>query len=612
MIARLTGLLQSLELMAFDDCLRLRPPEAVDSRVVIVGIDENDIKFAGGFPVPDSLLAKMLSILSTYKPRAIGLDIFKDSTSHPGRDELAQIFKDIPNLVGVEVALNEEDNFNVKPPPELPPERVGFADFIVDPDAKLRRYILASKTSARELKYSLALRLAEAYLRPEGFFFKHGTHAYDIIIFGSTKLYRFIENDGGYVRADDNGNQMILNFRSHRQPFRTVSLRDVINQKVDPSWIRDRVVLVGMAASSVKDIFITSAVKNTLFTAGLGDENPSTQWIYGVEIHAHATSQIISQVLDKRPFIRVWSKSLEYVWILFWGLLGIAIGLILQSPWKTILGIGIASVGLIGIYYILLVLGWWIPVVPTLLALCGAGLTTAFFDWDLRFLLEQRSLTLQRSFEAIHNGPLQNLAVILRSIESEDLSPNQLQVQLQELNQELRSVYDSLKQEMLTQSDCLYLECNIVLDLQTPIPELLYQVYDITLRRNFQCFATIKTFIPPNFKPLEDCHLSTAQKRGLCLFLQEALCNVGKHAIGATCLDVSCTRSQGWYSLLIIDNGVGITSSSKHPGGGRGTNQAQEVARQLRGKFRRLPHTPQGSICELTWPRAKKWFWRFW
>ncbi|OKH41604.1 hypothetical protein NIES2101_33985 [Calothrix sp. HK-06] len=78
-------------------------------------------------------------------------------------------------------------------------------------------------------------------------------------------------------------------------------------------------------------------------------------------------------------------------------------GLILQSPLKTLLSLGVASIGLVGICYILLIAGWWIPLVPTLLAFWGTGLTTSFFDWDLRVLLEQRSLTLKRSFEAIHS-----------------------------------------------------------------------------------------------------------------------------------------------------------------------------------------------------------------
>jgi len=614
MLVRFTGLLQSQEWSALDRLLQVRPNEPIDTRVVIVSIDEDDINYAGGYPLADSKLAQLLTILQTYQPRVIGLDLFRDHTNNPSRVELSLAFRKIPNLVGVEVALNPEQTmFNVKPPPELPPERVGFADVIVDADGKLRRSFLASKTYAGELKYSLPLRLAKVYLHKEGIGFRHGSRSYEPIEFGASRLSRFLPNWGGYVRADANGNQVLLNFRSNQQPFRTLSLKNVLTRNVDPNSIRDRVVIIGMTASSVKDRFITSAVKGTLYTAALGVQNSSNQyqWIYGVEVHAHATSQILSRVLDRRPLLGVWSDIWEYLWVLAWGLFGIILGLILQSPWKTLLSIGIASVALIGICYGFLVLGWWIPLMPSLLALSGAGLTTSFFDRDLRALLDQRSLTLKRTFEAIHNGPLQSLAVILRSLGEEDLSSDQLRSQLQELNQELRSIPDSLSQEMLSRNDSLCLEGNLVLDLQTPIAELLYQVYDITLRRNFQGFATIQSFIPPNFQPLEECYLSTAQKRGLCLFLQEALCNVGKHSRGATHLDVSCTRSSLGYSLQIIDNGAGISSSSKYTGGRRGTDQAQELARQLRGKFRRFPHTPQGTVCELTWPITKS-RWRFW
>ncbi|MEH2245429.1 CHASE2 domain-containing protein [Nostoc sp.] len=612
MLARSIGLLQSQEWLVFDQLLRVRPNEAIDQRVVIVGIDEDDINYVGSYPIPNREIAKMLNILHTYKPRVIGLDLFKDKHSNSDRADLALALRENTNIIGIEVALNQKRTFNVNLPPELPPERVGFADLIVDPDGKLRRNVLAAKTHMGKLKYSLPLCLAQFYLREQGIIFHHGSSSYDPIQFGSSRLVRFLPNSGGYVGTDANGFQILLNFRSHPEPFRTLSLRDVLTKKIDPNWIRDRVVIVGMTASSIKDTFTTSAVKRTLYTRDLGIENSANQFqsIYGVEIHAHTTSQIISNVLDGRPLLKVWPEFWEYLWILAWGLLGIILGLILQSPVKTLLNLGLASIALVGICYILLVVGWWIPLVPTLLSLAGAGLTTSFFDRDLRTLLEQRSLTLKRSFETIHNGPLQTLAVILRSL-GEDIETEKLRSQLEQLNRELRSIPDSLSQEMLSRNDSLYLEGNVVIDLQIPIAELLYHIYDSTLQRKFQGFETIQSFIPPNFEPLEECYLNADQKRSLYLFFQEALCNVGKHSQRATRLDVVCTRSASEYCLQIIDNGVGILSKSNYQSGGGGTDQAQYLARKLRGKFRRFRHSPQGTVCELTWPVASTWWQRF-
>ncbi|HEY9651945.1 MAG TPA: CHASE2 domain-containing protein, partial [Coleofasciculaceae cyanobacterium] len=592
--------------------LRLRPPESADTRIVIVGIDENDIKTIGSYPIPDETLAEMLQKLQDYHPRVIGLDLFKDLTGTPGRAELGEVFQASSNLVGIEKALNQEESLNIKPPPELSPNQVGFVDFIVDSDGQLRRSILASRTWKRDLKYSLPMRLAQIYLQAEGIPFKHGPNSRDPIQFGAIRLNRFDNNFGGYVGADANGNQMLINFRSQQHPFRTISLTDVLTGRVNPNWINNRIVIIGMTAASVGDAFITSAVKHTLFTDAYNGRESSHQLIYGVEVQAHVTSQIISAVLARRPNLKSWLDIWEYLWIVFWGGLGIALGLNFQSPWKTLLSLGVASISVAAICYSFLVMSWWVPFVPTLLSLAGAGLTTAFFDRDLKSLLDQRNQMLERMFEAIHNGPLQDLAVVLRSLGEDEVSTEQLRSQLQTINKDLRAVYHSLKQEMLDHRDRLRLEENVSLDLAAPIDELLYQVYDITLKRKFQCFSTIRTYIRPNFLLLEDCQLTAPQKRGLCLFLQESLCNVGKHAVGITYLDIMCTKEKGWYTLQIIDNGVGLTTKPESINKGRGSVQAQELARQLGGKFQRLPNTPQGTICLLTWPASRWWFPPFW
>lgn len=249
-IARLTGSFQVLEWIAFDNFLQLRPAEVEDTQVVIVGIDENDIKAVGDYPIPDRELAKMLRILQSYKPRAIGLDMFRDLTTDQGHAELALIFKDTPNLVGIEMALAEA-TVNVKPPPELPPERVGFADAIIDPDGKLRRSPLASKVGSEAIRYSLPLLLAEIYLRSEGIALAHGNRASDPIRFGSTVLTRFRSNSGAYVGARAGGNQVLLNFRSNQKPFPTISLTDIFTGRVQPDLIRDRSPMLTQAAVSL-------------------------------------------------------------------------------------------------------------------------------------------------------------------------------------------------------------------------------------------------------------------------------------------------------------------------------------------------------------------------
>jgi two-component sensor histidine kinase len=324
--------------------------------------------------------------------------------------------------------------------------------------------------------------------------------------------------------------------------------------------------------------------------------------IYGVEVQAHATDQIISAIFQQHPQLQVWANGWQYLWIIGWGLLGMALEILLQSPWKSLLSFVIATAVLIGISFFALTLGWWIPLIPAGLALGGAGLITTFLDRDLRFELEYRRMAVERTYEAVHNGPLQHLAVILRNL-NEDNPPEQLQFQLQALNEELRSIFEHMHQAMLTQSDRLYLKENLILDLQAPISELLYQVYNYTLEMQAPGFAEIQTYISPDFELLKRNHFSIAQKRGLCLFLQEALWNVGNHAIGTTRLDVMCLREANNYVLRITDNGPGVTSSRE----GEGTKQAKALAWKLGGQFQRRPSRPQGTICELIFPMQRNW-----
>jgi len=588
-IARLTSLLQSLEWTTLDNFLRLRPGEPIDERIVIIGINEADIRSVKAYPIPDREIAALLRKLQTYEPRVIGLDLIRDLPVQPGHTELVTAFKDIKNLIAIEKVLPAQIN----PPSGLPPTQIGFSDAIPDTDGRLRRSLIGTPTF-QGYKFSLSLRLAEAFLSHENITLENGIRDRHAMRFGNTELPRFLPNSGGYVGADAGGLQVLINFRSGRERFRTLSLNDIKTGKFNPNWLRDRVVIIGIASPSV-DIVNTSAITSTTHVPGIA---------YGVEIHAHAVSQIISAVLAQRPLLQVWSDGWEYLWICGWGFLGIALARFISSPLKSLLGVGIGSIGLIGVSYTLLIVGWWIPVVPAFLVftLTSVGLT-AFYQYDraLRSRINDRQLIIERTFDTIHNGPLQTLATILRRVQDQEFPQNQLLLELENLNHELRAVNESLRRETITHEHSLYLSSSLEIDLEAPMHEVLYAVYNSTLERDFPCFKTLK-FKIHTFDPVEDRRLSIDQKRGLCRFLEEALCNIGKHATGVTRISVTYTQKEGWYILRVTDNGLGISSSSE----GRGTQQSKNLARELKGKFQRSPLSAQGTLCELTWPGAKR------
>lgn len=603
-VIRAWGWLQVPELMAFDRLLKSRPAESISTNVVLVGITEEDLNVYGGFPLSDQILTDALTILEAGHPRAIGLDLFREKTPDPDRAKLGNYFSQSSKLIGASVVLNQQDSLNIPPAPELPPERVGFVDVILDSDHKLRRMILASRTWSGNLEYSLAMRLAIAFFQAEGIPFHHGERSSDPIRFGAYQLPRVTPNFGGYQSVDANGNQLLLNSSNAAPPFPILSLRDVLSPEFDPTQIRDRVVIVGMTAVSIKDSFYSDAIPHTVLSESFGSSPAIQGRLYGVEFHAHTVHQIISAVLENRPLIWVLPNRVESILILLVGLLGLLLGLWLRSPWKSLLGLGIA----LGCLYLsslglLWLTGLWLPLVPLSLVFVGTGLTTAFFDRDLRLLLDERRSTIIKTYEAVHNGPLQTLALLVRGVEQSQWSNQDLTIKLQSLNLELRSLYDHLEESALDGVDTLYLQDDLQLSLNPPLDQLLQQVYAHTLERPFIGFASLMVRMTPDFSGLEGLTFNRERKRSLCLFLEEALINVGKYGLGSLSLDVTCSRRGNQLTMKIINNlGAPIeVTSGQRRSGGQGTLQAKALARDLGGDFTRWVEGKR-YICQLTWP----------
>jgi hypothetical protein len=273
-------------------------------------------------------------------------------------------------------------------------------------------------------------------------------------------------------------------------------------------------------------------------------------------------------------------------------------------PVTNIVVIGIAFSNLVSASYVLLTWGCVTPKFSAILVLAvNAIAITALFHYrqTVKSGIKARKAIIEIAFETIHNGPLQSLDRVLRLVRGQDISIKklipELEPELEQLNQELRGIYEFWQQENLMQEVNLYLGNNIIINLQYPLHEILYQVYSHTLEREFPCFKTIKLKIR-SFEIVDESNLTLEAKRGICRFLEEALCNVGKYATGVTCLKVTCSLSMGWYTLSIVDDGLGVNSAKE----GRGTKQFKNLARQIQGKFQRIPIYPQGTICELSWP----------
>ncbi|WRH67928.1 MAG: CHASE2 domain-containing protein [Planktothrix sp. GU0601_MAG3] len=87
---RFLGILQPSEWALYDQYFRVRPLESVDDRILIIGIDEQDLQ-QYGFPISDRILAQLLQKVNQGKPQAIGLDIYRNLPTETRRGRISRI-----------------------------------------------------------------------------------------------------------------------------------------------------------------------------------------------------------------------------------------------------------------------------------------------------------------------------------------------------------------------------------------------------------------------------------------------------------------------------------------------------------------------------------------
>jgi diguanylate cyclase (GGDEF)-like protein/PAS domain S-box-containing protein len=390
-VMRWFGFLQVWEWTAFDRFVRWRPPEPMDSRITIVEINEADLQ-KYGYPMSDAVLAQLLQKLHAGKPRAIGLDIYRDLPTQPGNDELLKTFKTIPNLIGIEL-MPDETRLGVRPPPVLDKlDRIGFNNVVIDADSKVRRTLLYAWPGDGKTHQSFALRLALLYLKSEGISPQPARINPKYLQLGKGVFRPFQPNDGAYVRSDSRGYQILANLRGPRGSFRTASMSDVLSGTVPADFVRSRVVLIGSNAPSLRDFY-----QNAYSSGWFGPP----QQIPGVELQAHFLSQILSAAIDGRGGINVWPEAAELLWILLWSWAGANVSWNLRSLGRSAYCLLSICLGLSATLYLAFLAGWWLPLIPPILSLVGSGVAVVGYLAHLQEELKRSKEFLQSLIDTI-------------------------------------------------------------------------------------------------------------------------------------------------------------------------------------------------------------------
>jgi diguanylate cyclase (GGDEF)-like protein/PAS domain S-box-containing protein len=381
---RLSGILQPLELGVIDQHFRWRPIPARDDRVIIVGITEKDIEQLQGWPTNDATLAKLLETIKAARPKVIGLDIYRNVPISPGQASLNTVFETTPNLVGIEF-LGQAGA--VPPPPELAKRRqVGFNNVIIDVDQRVRRSILYAPQNGKN-RESFALKIALKYLQPLGI--KPETAAgYQpkALRLGKAVMPSLQPSDSVYVQADTGGYQILADYQGPVNHFQHVTISAVLAGEVPPAMFRDRIVLIGSMAESLKDYMATP----------YSNSNPnSPEMTYGVEVQANLISQLLNAALTGRGVFRSWPEPIEWLMVWAFAYWGTYISWRLRSPERTAVVISLTSLGLFAAVYAGFLNYWIMPVGPPLIALLVAAIAVTSY-------IARSQEELKRSKEFLH------------------------------------------------------------------------------------------------------------------------------------------------------------------------------------------------------------------
>ncbi|MDJ0616524.1 MAG: CHASE2 domain-containing protein [Calothrix sp. MO_192.B10] len=372
---RSLGILQGLELQAYDQMISSRPQEFPDNRFVIIRITEEDLQLPeqeqrGIGHLADKALALLLKKLEPHEPRVIGLDLLRDfRVNTKYRNELANRLRR-ENFIGICFSGDKSDSghTSVAAPFQVPSAQIGFND--VKPDKPyniLRRQLLQldPNTSLCSASEAFSLKVAEHFLKKEGIIpdFPQGNLQLGKVVFKPLEA-----RSSGYQNLNASGHQLLLNFRSvNGSPLNVTNnqftLGQILRNKVNLDIVRDKIVLIGVDSATANDYFLT----------------PYKKEMPGVIVHAQMISQILSAVLDKRPLLSVWSFSIEILWV--WGWSWISGGLVILL-WRSPIKLGILGCVVLSSLYIicyiflipdvcknLQVSSVWIPFIPPTLSL---------------------------------------------------------------------------------------------------------------------------------------------------------------------------------------------------------------------------------------------------
>ena len=297
----LSGVSQNIDLLIFDS-LKTRFPKKYlyDSPSIVVGISESDIE-KYGWPIDDKYLLQTIQKLDKAESSSIVLDLYRNVGVGEGAKSLANYSRSNKKVISI---------FNVAESipsiPKFPLNRMAFNDMPIDTDNVMRRDLVGvdrKKYNLSEEFVSVPMRMIEIrqLLNKKNFDLEDKFYKKEIPL---------IKNfSGGYTNVDANGFQIFINY-PEKNYIPIYSLGDILEDKISSEKLKNKMVVIGATAPSLKDVF---AIPSSRF-----ETDSKSLLISGAEIHAHRANQLLALQNNSPLKINTINPLMELIGIIFY------------------------------------------------------------------------------------------------------------------------------------------------------------------------------------------------------------------------------------------------------------------------------------------------------
>jgi adenylate cyclase len=339
--------LDRIEYLTVDWRFALRGAQPPPRGVVIAAIDEATIQEAGGFPLPRSMVARIVRELAKLEPQAVALDMLFVDNKAEGDPELSDALRALRSVVAAVGVFDEEAG--IRRPDSEPlsfvpePSRIVWpiapiADFVrsglvnISTDhAGIPRYIPAIYRTRDSIVPSFVLAACSVALNTDPVF---GDGTLNL-------LSRTLHTDLGY--------HLPISYYGPRGTVRQFSAVHALRGDLDPERVKGQLVVLGATGLGLGDTFAT----------------PFDRMTPGVEVLATAISNMLAaDELRKTRFIRMLDAAAAV-------LLPVITVVLMAMP-RPLLGFAFAGLILIGwsaLTVISFAHGFWLSAAVPLAAL---------------------------------------------------------------------------------------------------------------------------------------------------------------------------------------------------------------------------------------------------